>query len=59
MKIAIVVEQRCTVFDAPGPNQEVDCLADCDPAPAQKTEIASAGDRNRIPGHRYDFEAAK
>jgi hypothetical protein len=33
MKIAIVVEQRRAVFDAPGPDQEVDCLADCDPAP--------------------------
>ncbi len=33
MKIAIVVEQRRAVFNAPGPDQEVDCLADCDPAP--------------------------
>jgi predicted nucleic acid-binding protein len=36
MKIAIVVEQRCTVFDAPGPDQEVDRLADCDPARRKK-----------------------
>ena len=33
MKVAIVVEQRRAVFDAPGPDQEVDCLADCNPAP--------------------------
>jgi hypothetical protein len=48
MKIAIVVEQRCTVFDAPGPDQEVDCLADCNPAPAQKTVIAGARGHHRF-----------
>ena len=32
MKIAIVVEQRRAVFDTPGPDQEVDRLADCDAA---------------------------
>jgi len=33
IKIAIVVEQRRAIFNAPGADQEVDCLADCDPAP--------------------------
>jgi hypothetical protein len=33
IKIAIVVEQRRAVFNAPGPDQKVDCLADSDPAP--------------------------
>jgi hypothetical protein len=58
MKIAIVVEQRRAVFDAPRP-EEIDCLADCDPAPAQKTKIASARDGKRVSSHRYDFVAAK
>jgi hypothetical protein len=40
MKIAIVVEQRRAVFDAPGPDQEVDCLADCDPAPTTLSDMA-------------------
>ena len=30
-KIAVVVGQRCAFFDAPGPDQQVDCLVDRDP----------------------------
>src|SRR3984893_14079306 len=59
MEIAIVVEQGPAVLDAPGADQEVDGLADSDPAPAQGAEIARRRDSDRVAGHRHNFEAAQ
>src|ERR1700674_2999558 len=59
MEIAIVVEQRPAVLDAPGADQQIDGLADGDPPPAQGTEIARRCDGNRVAGHWHDFEAAQ
>lgn len=59
VEIAVVVKQWRTVLDAPGADQEIDGLANCDPAPPQGTEIAGCRDGDRVAGHRHDFEAAQ
>src|SRR3954447_15753602 len=56
-EVAIVVEQRPAVLDAPGADQQTDGLADGDAAPAQGTEIAGCRNGNRISRHVHDFEA--
>src|SRR5260370_4067663 len=58
-EIANVVEQWPSFLDAPGADQQVDGLADRDPAPAQGTEIAGRDDGNRVAGHGHNFEAAQ
>src|SRR5712671_4593272 len=58
-KIAVIVEQGPAVLDAPGPDQQVDGLADGDPAPAQRAEIAGSRDSDRLAGHWHDCEAAQ
>jgi hypothetical protein len=58
-EIAIIVQQRPTIFDAPGSDQEIDGLANGHAASAQRPEIAGRRDHNRISRHRHDFEAAQ
>src|SRR5215471_6837411 len=59
MEIAVVVEQRPAVLNAPGADQQVDGLAHGDPTPTQETEIAGRRGGNRIADHRRNFEAAQ
>jgi hypothetical protein len=59
MEIAVIVKQWPAVLDAPGADQQVDCLADGDAAPAQGTEIAGSCDCNCVTGHCHNFKAAQ
>lgn len=47
-KTAVIVQKRLAVFDTPRPDQEVDRLADSDPAFAQGTEIVRRLDCKRV-----------
>src|SRR6266849_802316 len=58
-KIAVIVEQGPAVLDAPSPDQQVDGLADGDPAPAQCAEIPGRRDDDRVARHWHDCEAAQ
>ena len=53
------MQQRQLVFDAPSSNQQIDGLADGNPAPAQGAKVAGSGDGDCISGHGYDFESAQ
>src|SRR5450756_790205 len=55
-KIAIIVQKRPSVLNAPRPNQEVDGLPDGDAASPQGPEIAGGGDRYCLSCHRHDLE---
>jgi hypothetical protein len=59
VEIAVVVEQRRAILDAPGADQKVDRLAHRNAEPAQGTKITGGKDRIAIPGHRHDVEAAQ
>ena len=59
MEIAVVVEQWPAVLDAPPADQQLDCLANGDPAPAQGTEISGRRGGNRAAGHWHNFEAGR
>jgi hypothetical protein len=58
-EIAVIVQQRPAIFDAPSSNQEIDGLANGHAAPAQRPEIAGRRDRDRLSCHRHNFETAQ
>jgi len=58
-EIAIIVEQWSAVFDAPGSDQEVDCLADGNPATTQGPKITSRQNGDGVSRHGYNFKTAQ
>src|SRR5581483_11574458 len=58
-KIAVMMEQRAAVLDAPSADQQVDGFADGDTAPTQKAKITRRRNRNRLSDHRHHREFAQ
>src|ERR1700722_5670483 len=59
LEIFVVVKQWHAVLDAPSADQQVDGLADGDPAPAQGTEITGRRDGDRVADHRHNCKTAQ
>src|SRR5262249_14929707 len=55
-KIAVIMEERNIVLDAPCANQQIDCFADSNASSTQKPEILSRQDGDRFAAHWYDFK---